>query len=52
MNQPANMMEVGPNGNNLAAAARQKHPIDLLQQQQGTCKYDILCKQGSRDESI
>jgi hypothetical protein len=35
MNQPANMMESGPNGNNLAAAAVQRHPVESLQAQQG-----------------
>ena len=35
MNKPADMMEVGPNGNNLQAAARKRHPVEVLQRQQG-----------------
>ena len=31
MSKPANLMEVGPNGNNLAAAARAAHPVDEMQ---------------------
>lgn len=31
MRHPANQMETGPNGNNLAAAAASNHPIDDLQ---------------------
>jgi hypothetical protein len=31
MRHPANQMETGPNGNNLAAAAASNHPIDNLQ---------------------
>eukprot|EP00540_Astrosyne_radiata_P022369 CAMPEP_0116864862 /NCGR_PEP_ID=MMETSP0418-20121206/25061_1 /TAXON_ID=1158023 /ORGANISM="Astrosyne radiata, Strain 13vi08-1A" /LENGTH=133 /DNA_ID=CAMNT_0004500137 /DNA_START=145 /DNA_END=546 /DNA_ORIENTATION=+ len=34
MTKPVNYMEVGPNGNNLAAAAVKRHPVDTLQQQQ------------------
>jgi hypothetical protein len=33
MQQPASLMQVGPNGNNLAAAAASRHPVDQLQQQ-------------------
>ena len=36
MNKPVDMMEVGPNGNNLQAAARRRHPVEELQRQQGT----------------
>ena len=36
MKQPRNMMEVGPNGNNLQAQARRRHPIDDLQRTAGT----------------
>ncbi|GKY96128.1 hypothetical protein MPSEU_000573000 [Mayamaea pseudoterrestris] len=32
MSKPANLMEAGPNGNNLAAAAQGAHPVDGLQQ--------------------
>lgn len=32
MQKPASLMEVGPNGNNLAAAAASQHPVDHLQQ--------------------
>jgi hypothetical protein len=35
MNQPVNMMEVGVNGNNLAAAALQRHPVEVFQRRQG-----------------
>lgn len=31
MNKPANLMELGPNGNNLAAAAQSAHPVDAMQ---------------------
>lgn len=33
MQQPASLMQVGPNGNNLAASAAARHPVDQLQQQ-------------------
>jgi hypothetical protein len=36
MHKPASLMEVGPNGNNLAAAAASRHPVDHLQQQMMT----------------
>jgi hypothetical protein len=36
MKKPVDMMETGVNGNNLQAAARQVHPVDELQRQQGT----------------
>lgn len=36
MQKPASLMEVGPNGNNLAAAAASRHPVDQLQQQMMT----------------
>jgi hypothetical protein len=41
MNKPVNMMEVGPNGNNLAASAMRRHPVEELQQRQGT--YGSSC---------
>jgi hypothetical protein len=31
MSKPANLMEVGPNGNNLAAAAQGAHPVEEMQ---------------------
>jgi len=31
MRSPANQMESGPNGNNLAATATRHHPVDTLQ---------------------
>ena len=31
MGKPANLMEVGPNGSNLAAAARSAHPVEEMQ---------------------
>lgn len=31
MQQPASLMEAGPNGNNLAAQATARHPVDNLQ---------------------
>jgi len=31
MDRPLSMMEVGPNGNNLAARAQARHPIDEMQ---------------------
>lgn len=31
MKSPANVMEAGPNGNNLATAASRVHPVDQLQ---------------------
>ena len=33
MQKPASLMEVGPNGNNLAVSAASRHPVDQLQQQ-------------------
>jgi hypothetical protein len=35
MNKPVDMMEVGPNGNNLAVSALRRHPIEELQDRQG-----------------
>lgn len=46
MNKPANQMESGANGNNLAAASVGRHPVELLQQRQGTTLYE------SRDNSM
>ena len=34
MRKPVDMMEVGPNGNNLQATAMAKHPVDEVQQRQ------------------
>lgn len=31
MSKPSNLMELGPNGNNLATAAASRHPIDEMQ---------------------
>jgi hypothetical protein len=42
MKQPRNMMEVGPNGNNLEAAARRRHLVDDLQRQSGR-SYLVTC---------
>jgi Proteasome maturation factor UMP1 len=45
MNKPASLMEVGPNGNNLAAAAASRHPVDDLQrtmQQNPFCNLDYV----------
>ena len=39
MKKPVDLMEVGINGNNLATSAMRQHPIEELQQRQGT--YDI-----------
>lgn len=39
MNKPVNAMEAGPNGNNLQAQALPRHPVELLQQRQGTSDY-------------
>jgi len=44
MKKPANMMEVGPNGNNLQAAALQKHPIEVMQKRQGERKREKIFK--------
>jgi hypothetical protein len=35
MNKPVNMMEAGPNGNNLQAQALKRHPVEELQRKQG-----------------
>lgn len=40
MNAPVNMMESGPNGNNLAASTSQRHPVDDLQRRSSL--YDDL----------
>ncbi len=42
MNKPVNMMEAGPNGNNLQAQAMQRHPIDELQRRQGTLHFSVF----------
>jgi len=34
MQKPVSLMEAGPNGNNLAAAAASRHPVDSLQRVQ------------------
>lgn len=36
MKKPVDLMEVGINGNNLATSAMRQHPIEELQQRQGT----------------
>jgi hypothetical protein len=41
MNKPADMMEVGPNGNNLQTMAVQRHPIEELQKRQGTMMSNV-----------
>jgi Proteasome maturation factor UMP1 len=33
MKQPVSVMEAGPNGNNLAAYASSRHPVDTMQRQ-------------------
>jgi hypothetical protein len=33
------MMESGANGNNLAAAAMRRHPVEILQQRQGKTEW-------------
>lgn len=44
MNRPVDMMEVGVNGNNLAASALRRHPIEQLQERQGeSLIIDISC---------
>lgn len=35
MKKPVNMMEAGPNGNNLQARALQQHPVESMQQRLG-----------------
>ena len=35
MNKPVDMMEAGPNGNNLQTAALARHPVDDIQRQAG-----------------
>ena len=49
MNKPADVMSAGVNSNNLQSAARQRHPVDQLQRQQGTLDTAIcLCRVCSR----
>ena len=36
LNEPVNMMEGGANSSNLAISSMRRHPIDELQQHQGT----------------
>jgi Proteasome maturation factor UMP1 len=40
MNLPVNLMEAGPNGNNLAVSASENHPVDDLQRRRSI--YDDL----------
>jgi len=42
MNKPADMMEVGVNGNNLASSAMRRHPIEELQQRQAAQRVSFL----------
>mmetsp|Transcript_55590 Transcript_55590/g.153935 ORF Transcript_55590/g.153935 Transcript_55590/m.153935 type:complete len:138 (+) Transcript_55590:63-476(+) len=42
MNKPVNMMEAGPNGNNLQAQAMQRHPVEELQRQQASQRVYFL----------
>mmetsp|Transcript_25217 Transcript_25217/g.62139 ORF Transcript_25217/g.62139 Transcript_25217/m.62139 type:complete len:139 (-) Transcript_25217:79-495(-) len=42
MNKPVDMMSSGANGNNLQAAARQRHPVEELQRQQATQKVSFF----------
>ena len=37
MNKPVNMMEAGPNGNNLQAQAMRRHPVEEMQLRQSKC---------------
>eukprot|EP00549_Striatella_unipunctata_P024540 CAMPEP_0118694614 /NCGR_PEP_ID=MMETSP0800-20121206/12636_1 /TAXON_ID=210618 ORGANISM="Striatella unipunctata, Strain CCMP2910" /NCGR_SAMPLE_ID=MMETSP0800 /ASSEMBLY_ACC=CAM_ASM_000638 /LENGTH=130 /DNA_ID=CAMNT_0006593129 /DNA_START=101 /DNA_END=496 /DNA_ORIENTATION=+ len=41
MNKPYNMMEVGPNGNNLASQSREIHPVDRMQRATGGSALDL-----------
>lgn len=42
MSKPVNMMEAGPNGNNLQAHALQRHPVDELQRRQAAQRVSFL----------
>lgn len=42
VNKPMSMMDVGPNGNNLAAQAQAPHPVDFLQQQSSGPNLDTV----------
>ena len=44
MKKPVDLMEVGINGNNLATSAMRQHPIEELQQRQGTNDVNINIK--------
>jgi proteasome maturation protein len=48
MRTPANVMDVGPNGTNLSSSAKQRHPVDTLQQQQGASFRGFLDLDGVR----
>lgn len=43
MKKPVNMMEAGPNGNNLQAQASQRHPVDDMQRRQSKpdCVWNV-----------
>ena len=36
MYKPANMIEAGPNGNNLQTVAAAQHPVEMMQRRAGT----------------
>jgi hypothetical protein len=39
LRKPIDMMEAGPNGNNLQAGALARHPVDELQRRQGEWNF-------------
>mmetsp|Transcript_20908 Transcript_20908/g.29057 ORF Transcript_20908/g.29057 Transcript_20908/m.29057 type:complete len:138 (-) Transcript_20908:211-624(-) len=48
MKSPANVMEAGPNGNNLASAATRAHPVDQLQRAEAESAGGFLDLDGVR----
>mmetsp|Transcript_2603 Transcript_2603/g.5110 ORF Transcript_2603/g.5110 Transcript_2603/m.5110 type:complete len:130 (-) Transcript_2603:75-464(-) len=42
MHQPASLMETGLNGNNLAAQATARHPVDDMQRRRQTNPYESM----------
>ncbi|GAX15284.1 hypothetical protein FisN_1Hh721 [Fistulifera solaris] len=42
LEKPISMMEVGPNGNNLASQAMARHPVEDLQKNIGIAKFNDL----------
>lgn len=42
MHQPASLMETGLNGNNLAAQATARHPVDMMQRRRQTNPFESL----------